>query len=170
MRGFKVLKILVYLEIILVTVSIFKEEPMEVVEHDKVYLVRADGHFWWANEDGRIVETASYVDSSKMAVVSCVKLDGLNISKGDFIAVKGLKKFLRDPDLSEVCLDRKYAIFRKGVVVYFHKWEDLSENFYGIVEYLPYLVPRSRLELFSGGDLLVLKGGWRWQDTRYTHR
>ncbi len=170
MRGFRILKFLVYLEVIFIAISFFKEEPIRVVSHDKVYLVNADGHFWWANENGRLIGTASPIDSSKIAVISCVKLEDLEISSDDLTLVKDLRKFLRNPDLSEVCVERKYAIFRKGVVVYFHKWEDFSENFNGIVRYLPYLVPRSRLELFSGGDLLVLKGGWRWQDTRYTHR
>ena len=170
MRGFKILKILVYAEIILAAIWIFNEEPMKVVKHDRVYLIRSDGHFWWTNEDGRIVKVALPTDSSKVAVISCVELDGLNISEKDLVVVKSLKKVIRDPDLSEICIKRKYAIFRKGVVVYFHKWEDFSENFDGIVGYLPYLVPKSRLELFSGGDLLVLKGGWKWQDMRYTHR
>lgn len=170
MKGFKILKILVYAEIILVTISIFKEEPVKVVKHDKVYLIKTCGHFWWANEDGRVFRMASPFDSSKIAVVSCIRMNELSISEKDLNVLRGLKKVLKNPDLSEVCLERKYAIFRKGVVVYFHKWEDFSENFSGIVRYLPYLIPRSRLELFSGGDLLVLKGGWQWQDTRYTHR
>ncbi len=170
MRGFKVLKILVYLEVIFIAVSFFKERPIRLIRHDRVYLVNADGHFWWVNENGRLIGTASPIDSSGIAVLSCLRLEGLKISENDLMIVKSLRRFLNNPDLSEVCVDRKYAIFRKGVVVYFHKWEDFSENFDGIVRYLPYLVPRSRLELFSGGDLLVLKGGWRWQDMRYTHQ
>ncbi len=170
MRGFRILKLLVYLEIIAILLSTSGKVKQANHPEKRMFLVESSGRFWWIGDDGRIVGTASPEDSGSTAVVSCVDIRGLKISREDFAILRDLKGVLKSPDVSEICIDEKYIIFRKGVVVYFHKWKDLVENIDGIVGYLPYLVPRSVLELFSGGDLLVLRGGWRWQDTRYTHQ
>ena len=168
MRGFRVLKLLVYLEIILLFLHMGGKGEVQNFEREKVFLIHHSGRYWWADWNGRIVATATPYDSAKIAVLDCVDLDGLRIKEDQLEAMRVLRDSLDNPDLSSVCVSKKLAVFRKGIMVYFHRWEEFAESVNGISEALPKMVPHSVLELFGGGNLLVLKGGWRWPDTKST--
>ncbi len=168
MKGFRILKLLVYLEIILLFFSAGGKEEVGNFRKEKVFLIHHSGRYWWADWSGEIVATATPYDSARVAVIDCVDLEGLRVKNDQLEAMRTLKDSLDNPDLSLVCVSKKLAIFRKGIMVYFHRWEEFAESVDGISEALPKMVPGSVLELFGGGNLLVLKGGWRWPDTRST--
>ena len=160
MRGFRILKLLVYLEIILLFLPMGGKEGIQNLKKEKVFLIHHSEMYWWADWNGRIVATATPYDSARTAVLDCVDLDGLRIKEDQLEAMKILKDSLDNPELSLVCVSKKLAIFRKGIMVYFHRWEEFVENVDRISEVLPKMAPHSVLELFGGGNLLVLKGGW----------
>jgi hypothetical protein len=168
MRGFRILKLLVYIQILLLIMVLVDGEKKSHNFEEK-YLVFHGGRYWWISDNGKIVKTASPIDASKNVVIGCLNFDGLYIAKDQLNVIKGINGLLKNPDISSLCLEEKYVIFRKGVVVYFHKWEDIDKNADEISERLEYMVPRSVLELLDSGDLLVLKGGWRCPNMKCTH-
>ncbi len=167
MRGFRVLRALVYLQIALMFIP--HSQPSGGGEVAGDFLIYWKGRYWFVDESGQLIRTASPRDGAQRVVYGCVDLNGMRVKKDHMDFIKNYDKVLNREEVSEVCVSGKYVIFRKGVVVYFHRWEDLAEGLDTIVEQLPKAVPGSVFELFRGGDLLVLKGGWRWPDMRYTH-
>jgi len=100
--------------------------------------------------------------------VSCVDLEELEIRKEDMDKLKAIPSVLKCKSVSEVCVRKNLVIMEKGIMLYFHKWNELERYFEDFEKLLPYISPRSVLELFEGGNLVIIKGGWKWQGMSFT--
>ncbi len=170
MRGFRLLVTFFFIYSFLLVYLAFNKEVISKPKHTFYGILKYNGRFYKYDTKGFIYSTASLKDAVENGFISCVSLDGLRINEEDFEGVKKITHVIRSQYTSEVCLNKRTVIMLKGIMVYFYKWGSLSKYFDDIERVFPYMVPRTQLELYDNGKLVILKGGWKWQNTTYSQQ
>ena len=170
MRGFKLLVIIFFIYSSVLIYLSCNKEVVSKPKHVFYGVLRYNGRFYKYDTKGFVYSTASLKDAIENGFISCVKLDGLKINEEDFEGVKKINNVIRSRYTSEVCLNKRIVIMLKGIMVYFYKWESLSKYFDDVERVFPYMLPRTQLELYDNGKLVILKGGWKWQNTMYSQQ
>ncbi len=168
MKGYKLLRLGVIVFLIWLGFVIYTQKPSERKAARAPWIVIAfDGRYYIVDERGKIYATVS-PDDADGPIVSCVDLEELEIRKEDMDKLKAIPSVLKCKSVSEVCVRKNLVIMEKGIMLYFHKWNELERYFEDFEKLLPYISPRSVLELFEGGNLVIIKGGWKWQGMSFT--
>ena len=166
MRGFKLLRLIVIAYLLAAFLYVVPFKSPERISRKLWVIVAYKGRYYGANEDGVLFSIVEPKTISQ-PVISCLELTGLKIPKRYVDELKLIPSVLKSDYVSEICLDKKLIIMRKGIMLYFHKWEEIEESMRDIEGLFAFISPKSILELFEGGNLVVLKGGWEWQGTSY---
>ena len=170
MRGFKLIVIIFFIYSSVLIYSAFKKEVVSKPKHVFYGILRYNGRFYRYDTKGFIYSTTSLEDAIENGFISCVSLDGLKINEKDFEGVKKIDHVIKSRYTSEVCLNKRTVIMLKGIMVYFYKWGSLSKYFDDIERIFPYMMPRTQLELYDNGKLVILKEGWKWQNMMYSQQ